>query len=87
MTEQEQSATLHIMVIMKELPGDLAAIMTEEWNSRTKLGKALYPLWVVDSTMQWLALLFFLAIVGGMSIVWKAMNSPIPLRTHKEKND
>lgn len=50
-------------------------MMRDEWNSRTWWGKALYPLWLVDSAVQWIAFLAFFAFLTTAAWFLRLFNS------------
>lgn len=87
MSEGFADEALHVLKMAREILGDFAVIMRDEWNSRTKLGKALYPLWAFDSAMQWLTVLFFLCVMVIVDAFVKVMSKPTAPSIYKEKND
>ena len=72
--------------LVREFFQDVEEILTDEWDSRTKLGKALFPLWVVTSTIQWAAVLSVLGFIAAATYYLKQLSLP-NLPTHKENND
>lgn len=47
----------------RDLPREVWKVMRWEWNRRTRFGKALYPLWLVDSTIKVVGFLCFAAFL------------------------
>ena len=70
MTARDGDDTPHL----RDLPGELVEVMRGEWNRRTRFGKLLYPFWILDSVMQWIAFLLFMAFIVVVSWIAHGLN-------------
>ena len=73
-----------------ELSADLATLARDEWQSRTRYGKVLYPFWLFDKLFEWFSLLVFISFILFASLVvgfltWEPdIDAPSTPAVHKE---
>jgi len=50
---------------IRDVPGELCTLMSDEWNRRTRWGKLVYPLWLLGSAIHWVSFFSFMGLLIG----------------------